>query len=390
VNYSTDSDYGDSVVQTVSRARPKAFWNAHNLGRCDVARLQARYDMTSWAALYSTCLDLGITLTLAASSTSIPTYTTITFTARLLVADNADDGRLTGNPISGRRVTLQRRTPGTTTWTSMGTMSATATAGTYAMTQSPTATYEWRAVFAKPSNEGLRGGTSAAVKVSVVTCSSSSCPQSGADDGRRGRHRGLEMTAMRATRAAVLVAVSTFVAGACSAGMGASPQIPPSPVPAVRTPVRATATTSPGSTVGAAPATNPTASTSPREATIAPPPPATIVVEGREYVGTVGGFAWSGGSDAAPWLPAAVLPPVEVPARTVLNVVARGAPAIEAWVARSAPAIDATGAASATGLGEGTGLPTFRVPPDPDSVVAVELHFAGGGDGVWYWHLVVR
>jgi hypothetical protein len=178
VNYSSDSDYGDSVVQTVSRARPKAFWNAHNFGRCDVARLQARYDMTSWSALYSRCLDLGVTLTLAASSTSIPTYTTITFTARLLVADNADDGRLTGNPVAGRTVTLQRRAPGTTTWTSMGTMAATATAGTYAMTQSPTATYEWRAVFAKPSNEGLRGGTSTTVKVSVTTCSTSSCPQS--------------------------------------------------------------------------------------------------------------------------------------------------------------------------------------------------------------------
>jgi hypothetical protein len=178
VNYSTDSDYGDSVVQTVSRARPKAFWNAHNFGRCDVARLQARYDMTSWSALYSTCLDLGVTLTLAASSTSIPTYTTITFTARLLVADNVDDGRLTGNPIAGRTVTLQRRTPGTTTWTSMGTMPATTTAGTYAMKQSPTATYEWRAVFAKPSNEGLRGGSSTAVRVSVATCSTSSCPQS--------------------------------------------------------------------------------------------------------------------------------------------------------------------------------------------------------------------
>ncbi|HVL53170.1 MAG TPA: hypothetical protein VM344_02815 [Vitreimonas sp.] len=177
-NYADESDYGDSVVQTVSRARPKTFWDAHAYGRCDVATLQTRYDMTNWGALYSTCLDLAVTLTLSASATSIRAGTTITFTANLRVADNPGDGRLTDNPISGRVVYLQRRPVGATTWTSMGQMAAGSTAGTYTLNQSPTATYEWRAVFPKPGNEGLRARNSTVVKVSVSSCTSSPCPQS--------------------------------------------------------------------------------------------------------------------------------------------------------------------------------------------------------------------
>lgn len=177
-NFADDSDYGDSVVQTVSRPRPQEQWNAGAFGRCDVATLQTRYDMTSWEARYSTCLNLAVTLDLAASATTIRAGTTVTFTATLLVGDNPGDGRLTANPIAGRTVTLQRRAPGTTTWTSLGAMGAGAAAGTYVLRQSPTATYEWRAVFAKPANEGLRGRSSVAVSVAVTSCGTSICPQS--------------------------------------------------------------------------------------------------------------------------------------------------------------------------------------------------------------------
>jgi hypothetical protein len=178
VNWGDESDYGDSVVQTVSRARPKEHWNADAFGRCDAATLQTRYDMTAWNAPYSTCLDLAVNLTLQPSATSIRAGTTVTYTATLTVADNPGDGRLTNNPLSGRVVTLQRRPVGSTTWTSLGQMGAGATAGTYVLRQSPTATYEWRAVFADPSSEGLRGRTSVPVTVSVASCTTSTCPQS--------------------------------------------------------------------------------------------------------------------------------------------------------------------------------------------------------------------
>jgi len=85
VNYSSDSDYLDAVVQTYSRTKPSAGWNMHTFGRCDMATLQLQYDMQSWTAGYSTCLDLATNLTLAASATSIPYGGSTTLTATLKV-----------------------------------------------------------------------------------------------------------------------------------------------------------------------------------------------------------------------------------------------------------------------------------------------------------------
>ena len=180
-NYSDESDYLDSIVQARSRARPQAGWDADVYGRCDFARLQTRYDMTSWTTAYSTCLDLDTNLSFGSSTTSIRAGSSVTFTAALSVADNPDDGRLAGNAIARRTVTLQRRPPGGTVWTSIGSMTNAATAGTYTLVQSPTATYDWRAVFATPPAEGLNGRTSSTVRVSVAACSAT-CPQSAPDD----------------------------------------------------------------------------------------------------------------------------------------------------------------------------------------------------------------
>ena len=66
VTFANESDYLDALVQTISHAKPKAGWNAHAFGRCDVASLQLQYDMQSWAARYSTCLRLATTLALTA------------------------------------------------------------------------------------------------------------------------------------------------------------------------------------------------------------------------------------------------------------------------------------------------------------------------------------
>lgn len=181
-NFTDQRDYGDSVVQTVSRARPQAFWDEHDFGRCDIATLQTRYDMTSWFAGYSTCLDLGVDLAFASSATSIRAGSTVTFTATLTVADGQADGKLGDNPVSNRKVILQRRPIGGT-WTTIATMLPTGVAGTYSVRQSPTATYEWRAVFPKPPTEGLRGRSSSGVIVSVGGCSGTGCPQSAPFDG---------------------------------------------------------------------------------------------------------------------------------------------------------------------------------------------------------------
>jgi hypothetical protein len=176
VNYSSDSDYLDAVVQTFSRTKPRTGWNVHSYGRCDRATLQLKYDVRSWAAGYSTCLDLNSTLVIAASDRSIPYRGTVTLTSTLRVATAAEYERLSGNPVSQRTVILQRRLPGGT-WTTFDTMDPTSAPGTYASTLSLTTTYEWRAVFRTPSTEGLNGSTSAGVTVTVAPCSIS-CPAS--------------------------------------------------------------------------------------------------------------------------------------------------------------------------------------------------------------------
>jgi len=170
VNYASGSDYEDAVVQTFSRTKPAAGWNRHAFGRCDVASLQLQYDMQSWAAKYSTCLDLATTLTLAASPSAVLAGGTTTLTATLTVVDYDAYVRLGGNPVAGRVVSLQRRVPGTTTWYIVGTMAGGSSAGLYVLSQALASDAEYRAVFSTPSDEGIRGSSSATVRVYVGGC----------------------------------------------------------------------------------------------------------------------------------------------------------------------------------------------------------------------------
>jgi hypothetical protein len=163
----SDANYLDAVVQEVSKAFPKTGWDVHAYGRCDVARLQLEYERPGPGSLFSTCLKVGTTTTLAASATAIPTGGSVRFGATLRVQELSVNRELAGDLISGRPVLLQRRTPGATTWTTVATMIAGSTAGSYSTTIWPTATYEWRATFATPTNEGLAGSASTVVKVTV-------------------------------------------------------------------------------------------------------------------------------------------------------------------------------------------------------------------------------
>lgn len=189
VNWSNDPDYSDAVVQTYSRTKPSTGWDAHALGRCDVATLQIRYDMQSWAAKYAKCLAVSTVLTIAASPTVVAYGGTTTLTATLKVVALADYYRLGGNPVAGRAVSLQRRAAGAATWTTVATMSAAAGAGNYVMTQKPQSASEFRAVFNAPTDEGLKGATSPTVRVDVSPCTSSPCPLSSPTDILRAEAR---------------------------------------------------------------------------------------------------------------------------------------------------------------------------------------------------------
>jgi hypothetical protein len=172
VNYSSGSDYEDAVVQTFSRTKPSTGWNRHAFGRCDVATLQRTYDVSAWTTKYSSCLDLTTVVTLSASPSGILVGNATTLTATLAVVDLDSYARLGGNPIAGRTVTLQRRPPGATTWTTVGTMPGGSTAGTYVLAQRPSVDTEFRAVYTA-SGEGLNGDTSPTIRIYVSTCSGS-------------------------------------------------------------------------------------------------------------------------------------------------------------------------------------------------------------------------
>jgi hypothetical protein len=185
-NLANESDYLDAVVQTFSRTKPRPGWNAHAYGRCDVATLQVKYDVPSWTAKYSTCLSIDTSTTLAASASSVPSGSPVTFTATVRTVDRAAYGRLGGNPVSGRTVTLQRRSIGGGTWASLAVMAAAGSAGTYRHTLTPSGSHQYRAVFGTPAGEGLDGSGSGALTVTVGACSSPPCPVSTGHDATGG------------------------------------------------------------------------------------------------------------------------------------------------------------------------------------------------------------
>jgi hypothetical protein len=181
VNYDDGSDFTDAVVQTSARTRPKAGWNQHYFGACDVARLQLEYERQNASDLVSTCLSLASVATLSASPTSVYVGTSVAFSGTLKIRLDATNNRaMSGDPVSDRSILLQRRAIGSTTWTTVSTMTAHSyTEGLYTATWSPTTTYDWRVLFATPTNEGLIGTTSPIIRVTVSGCTGSGCPSSG-------------------------------------------------------------------------------------------------------------------------------------------------------------------------------------------------------------------
>jgi hypothetical protein len=170
VNLADESDFQDAVVQFAARSRPKAGWDQHVFGRCDVARLQLEYALASSYDRVSTCLSLATSLAVAASAATIDAGSSvrITGTFRIVVASAARS--LSGDPLSGRIITLQRRLPGATFWSTFGTLGANATAGSYGLTLTPSTTYDYRLLFTAVSSDGVLGATSSIVRIAVISC----------------------------------------------------------------------------------------------------------------------------------------------------------------------------------------------------------------------------
>ena len=46
---SDEADYRDSIMNSIARPKPNAFYNAHRYAKCDVATLQRKYDVRDWS-----------------------------------------------------------------------------------------------------------------------------------------------------------------------------------------------------------------------------------------------------------------------------------------------------------------------------------------------------
>ena len=165
VNLPDDSDYTDAVMQALTHGKPKPGWSVHAFERCDVSTLQALYDVASPTTLYSTCSDVPSVLALSASTTSATSGSTIAFTATLT---SHGTGLLNGNAVAGRTVVLQGRSG--TSWVDIATMGPGSAAGTYVFSEGVWSTSDYRALFRKPSGEGLRSSSSGAVTISISSC----------------------------------------------------------------------------------------------------------------------------------------------------------------------------------------------------------------------------
>ena len=167
----------DSYTDTVMHAsglhsKPKNGWNQHVYGRCDIARLQIRYEPLNTNTRISTCLDLRTDLSISPVNVSATAGSSVTLTARLKIDPSESYPNLAGQPLSGRSVILQKRAPADSGWTTVGEMAAvTDDTGRYVKTVTVNATFDWRATFTAPIDEGIRSTNSPITRLSVAGCS---------------------------------------------------------------------------------------------------------------------------------------------------------------------------------------------------------------------------
>ena len=180
VDESEIDSYTDSLMHASGlHSKARNGWNQHAYGRCDVARLQIRYEPLNTNTRISTCLDLRSELSLNPASTNVNEGSSLTLTARLKIDRDEVYPNLAGQPLSGRSVVLQKRPPGESGWTTVGEMSAVADeTGRYVKTVTVNATFDWRASFTAPSDEGLRSANSTPTRLSI----SSQCTSAGANE----------------------------------------------------------------------------------------------------------------------------------------------------------------------------------------------------------------
>lgn len=158
---------GDSIMQAITPMRPQAGSSRHSFGRCDVATLQELYDTPDNKTTISTCNDVATKVSLTASKWTVSKGTSVKLTATLKVANQSTYRQLAANPLNGRSLKLKYRVAGSnddwkTVW-----MRSTYQQGRYEATLRPGTSWEFKSVFNKPTDEGLRYSRSEVKKVKV-------------------------------------------------------------------------------------------------------------------------------------------------------------------------------------------------------------------------------
>jgi hypothetical protein len=157
----------ESVMHAITPNTPKPGSTRHSFGRCDVATLQELYDVPNNRAAISTCNDVATNLTLTIDQTSVTRGTSVKLTAALRVKDWNAYRELAGNPLNSRSVKLKYRRAGSSDTWSTAWMKAINKSGRHELTIAPQATWEFKAVFPAPDDEGLRFSRSPLLKVKV-------------------------------------------------------------------------------------------------------------------------------------------------------------------------------------------------------------------------------
>ncbi len=156
----------ETVMHAITPAKPAAGSTRHAYGRCDVATLQELYDVPVHKTPISTCNDVDTRLSLSASKSSIAPGDSVKLKAQLSIADRSGYGELADNPLNKRSVKLKwRRAESGDDW-STAWMRFQAS-GSYDLIIAPGDSWEFKATFPAPGDEGLRFSRSEVVEVRV-------------------------------------------------------------------------------------------------------------------------------------------------------------------------------------------------------------------------------
>jgi hypothetical protein len=176
-----DSGESKTIMSAIQPSSPASGWNTNHLQPCDDATGSLFYDLYSSDARYSKCLndlvgvpDTGVPTNIAMTGSSFTACTTevVSVGGRAQVAVDTDLRKLSGNPLTSRRIYWDHRPLGGSTWTNLGSTVADNTSGEnflIAVAHSTVGTMEYRVRNPGNTSTDFLGASSDTLTVKWVT-----------------------------------------------------------------------------------------------------------------------------------------------------------------------------------------------------------------------------